>query len=146
MDRSRIRNFIYFHLPGWSVHVLMGGHLTSCTGRMVHYKDAPYELYMLPPNRSVQPFLQVTLICLPRTTRASGTEFNITCSDQSSKAFKEVAIIRHPHIGEYAFGFITSSIILRKSTGSEELVVFMSHQPPLSWRYPSYQFKGYFEA
>ncbi|XP_011097111.1 protein LIKE COV 3 isoform X1 [Sesamum indicum] len=41
--------------------------------------------------------------------------------DQSSKAFKEVAIIRHPHIGEYAFGFITSSIILRKSTGSEEL-------------------------
>ncbi|KAL0462125.1 UNVERIFIED_CONTAM: protein LIKE COV 3 [Sesamum latifolium] len=41
--------------------------------------------------------------------------------DQSSKAFKEVAIIRHPQIGEYAFGFITSSIILRKSTGSEEL-------------------------
>ncbi|KAL0378119.1 UNVERIFIED_CONTAM: protein LIKE COV 3 [Sesamum radiatum] len=41
--------------------------------------------------------------------------------DQSSQAFKEVAIIRHPRIGEYAFGFITSTIILRKSSGSEEL-------------------------
>ncbi|MBA0817015.1 hypothetical protein Gohar_001615, partial [Gossypium harknessii] len=27
--------------------------------------------------------------------------------DQKSQAFKEVAIIRHPRIGEYAFGFIT---------------------------------------
>ncbi|KAL0343302.1 UNVERIFIED_CONTAM: protein LIKE COV 3 [Sesamum angustifolium] len=41
--------------------------------------------------------------------------------DQSSQAFKEVAIVRHPRIGEYAFGFITSTIILRKSSGSEEL-------------------------
>ncbi|KAL8538377.1 hypothetical protein ACS0TY_000390 [Phlomoides rotata] len=52
---------------------------------------------MLPPSRSVQPF--------PRT----------------SQVFKEVAIIRHPRIGEYAFGFITSTIILRKSSGAEEL-------------------------
>lgn len=43
------------------------------------------------------------------------------CSDQSSHAFKEVAIIRHPHSGEYAFGFITSSVILGKNRGDEEL-------------------------
>lgn len=42
--------------------------------------------------------------------------------DQSSNAFKEVAIVRHPRIGEYAFGFITSStVILQQSTGEEEL-------------------------
>ncbi|CAH2078376.1 unnamed protein product [Thlaspi arvense] len=41
--------------------------------------------------------------------------------DQSSGAFKEVAIIRHPHMGEYAFRFITSIAILRGRTGGEEL-------------------------
>ncbi|PON60295.1 Protein LIKE COV [Trema orientale] len=41
--------------------------------------------------------------------------------DQSSNAFKEVAIIRHPRIGEYAFGFITSTVILQHSVGEEEL-------------------------
>ncbi|KAF8093505.1 hypothetical protein N665_0383s0132 [Sinapis alba] len=41
--------------------------------------------------------------------------------EQSSGAFKEVAIIRHPHMGEYAFGFITSSVILRSRAGGEEL-------------------------
>ncbi|KAI3519262.1 hypothetical protein L1887_08290 [Cichorium endivia] len=40
---------------------------------------------------------------------------------EGSHAFKEVAIIKHPHDGEYAIGFITSSVILRKSTGPEEL-------------------------
>ena len=34
-------------------------------------------------------------------------------SDQSSRAFKEVVIIRHPRIGEYALGFITSTVALR---------------------------------
>lgn len=34
-------------------------------------------------------------------------------TDQNTTAFKEVAIIRHPRIGEYAFGFITSSVILQ---------------------------------
>ncbi|MBA0693796.1 hypothetical protein Goari_004144, partial [Gossypium aridum] len=33
--------------------------------------------------------------------------------DQNTQAFKEVAIIRHPRIGEYAFGFITSSVTLQ---------------------------------
>lgn len=33
--------------------------------------------------------------------------------DQNTTAFKEVAIIRHPRIGEYAFGFITSTVILQ---------------------------------
>uniref|UniRef100_A0A5B7A6C8 Protein LIKE COV 1-like n=1 Tax=Davidia involucrata TaxID=16924 RepID=A0A5B7A6C8_DAVIN len=41
--------------------------------------------------------------------------------DQNTRAFKEVAIIRHPRIGEYAFGFITSTVILRKSSGAEEV-------------------------
>nr|GMC60645.1 protein LIKE COV 2-like [Ipomoea batatas] len=41
--------------------------------------------------------------------------------DQNTTAFKEVAIIRHPRVGEYAFGFITSSVILQKDDGDEEL-------------------------
>ncbi|KAF3323784.1 Protein LIKE COV 3 [Carex littledalei] len=41
--------------------------------------------------------------------------------DQTSRAFKEVVIVRHPRIGEYAFGFITSTIILRTRNGEEEL-------------------------
>ncbi|XWS29304.1 hypothetical protein CRYUN_Cryun24cG0017500 [Craigia yunnanensis] len=40
--------------------------------------------------------------------------------DQNSHAFKEVAIFRHPQIGEYAFGFITSTVILH---GSSEIVI-----------------------
>ncbi|KAF5942544.1 hypothetical protein HYC85_020186 [Camellia sinensis] len=42
-------------------------------------------------------------------------------SDQNTTAFKEVAIIRHPRIGEYAFGFITSSVVLQGNNGDEEL-------------------------
>ena len=34
-------------------------------------------------------------------------------SDQSSRAFKEVVIIRHPRIHEYALGFITATVALR---------------------------------
>ncbi|XP_022750055.1 protein LIKE COV 2-like [Durio zibethinus] len=41
--------------------------------------------------------------------------------DQNTNAFKEVAIIRHPRLGEYAFGFITSSVILQRDNGDEEL-------------------------
>uniref|UniRef100_A0A1J3E2N2 Protein LIKE COV 2 n=2 Tax=Noccaea caerulescens TaxID=107243 RepID=A0A1J3E2N2_NOCCA len=41
--------------------------------------------------------------------------------DQNTTAFKEVAIIRHPRIGEYAFGFITSSVKLQTDHGEEEL-------------------------
>ncbi|PSS19512.1 Protein LIKE COV like [Actinidia chinensis var. chinensis] len=41
--------------------------------------------------------------------------------DQNTTAFKEVAIIRHPRIGEYAFGFITSSVVLQREDGDEEL-------------------------
>lgn len=40
--------------------------------------------------------------------------------DQNSQAFKEVAIIRHPRMGEYAFGFITSSLLLQHEVGVEE--------------------------
>ncbi|WOK95585.1 protein LIKE COV 1-like [Canna indica] len=41
--------------------------------------------------------------------------------DQSTRAFKEVVIVRHPRIGEYAIGFITSKLILRRSSGDEQL-------------------------
>ncbi|KAF4375549.1 hypothetical protein G4B88_022196 [Cannabis sativa] len=41
--------------------------------------------------------------------------------DQNTTAFKEVAIIRHPRLGEYAIGFITSTVILQKDDGDEEL-------------------------
>ncbi|XP_068651953.1 protein CONTINUOUS VASCULAR RING 1-like [Aristolochia californica] len=41
--------------------------------------------------------------------------------DQNTHAFKEVAIIRHPRIGEYAFGFITSVVVLQNYSGEEEL-------------------------
>ncbi|XP_010915828.1 protein LIKE COV 1 [Elaeis guineensis] len=41
--------------------------------------------------------------------------------DQNTQAFKEVAIIRHPRIGEYAFGFITSAVVLQGYSGEEEL-------------------------
>ncbi|KAL7189499.1 hypothetical protein ACSBR1_039195 [Camellia fascicularis] len=43
------------------------------------------------------------------------------CPGQNTQAFKEVAIIRHPRIGEYAFGFITSSLVLQNYSGDEEL-------------------------
>ena len=43
-------------------------------------------------------------------------------TDQNSNAFKEVAIVRHPRVGEYALGFITSSsVILHMASGAEEL-------------------------
>ncbi|KAJ8425525.1 hypothetical protein Cgig2_013252 [Carnegiea gigantea] len=42
-------------------------------------------------------------------------------TDQKTQAFKEVAIIRHPRIGEYAFGFITSSVTLQNYSGEEDL-------------------------
>ncbi|CAL1399781.1 unnamed protein product [Linum trigynum] len=41
--------------------------------------------------------------------------------DHNSHAFKEVAIIRHPRNGEYAFGFITSTVLLRGNLATEEL-------------------------
>ncbi|KAF6157854.1 hypothetical protein GIB67_003754 [Kingdonia uniflora] len=41
--------------------------------------------------------------------------------NQNTMAFKEVAIIRHPRVGEYAFGFITSSVVLQRDNGDEEL-------------------------
>ncbi|KAK1312838.1 hypothetical protein QJS10_CPA07g00751 [Acorus calamus] len=41
--------------------------------------------------------------------------------DQNTQAFKEVAIIRHPRIGEYAFGFITSTVVLQNYSSEEEL-------------------------
>ena len=55
--------------------------------------------------------------CRFLNSEASGNN----ATDQSSNAFKEVAIIRHPRIGEYAFGFITNTVLLQRNTGEEEL-------------------------
>ncbi|XP_074582085.1 protein LIKE COV 1-like [Curcuma longa] len=41
--------------------------------------------------------------------------------DQNKQAFKEAVIIRHPQVGEYAFGFITSTVVLQSYSGDEEL-------------------------
>ncbi|XP_038882705.1 protein LIKE COV 2-like [Benincasa hispida] len=41
--------------------------------------------------------------------------------DQNTRAFKEVAIICHPRVGEYAFGFITSTVTLQRESEDEEL-------------------------
>nr|XP_040245887.1 protein CONTINUOUS VASCULAR RING 1 isoform X2 [Aegilops tauschii subsp. strangulata] len=41
--------------------------------------------------------------------------------DQNKQAFKEAVIIRHPRIGEYAFGFITSSVSLQSYSGQEDI-------------------------
>lgn len=41
--------------------------------------------------------------------------------DQNKHAFKEVVIIRHPRIGEYAFGFITSEVLLQSYSSEEEM-------------------------
>ncbi|KAG6492782.1 hypothetical protein ZIOFF_002194 [Zingiber officinale] len=40
--------------------------------------------------------------------------------DQNKQAFKEVVIIRHPRLGEYAFGFITSAVSLQHTYSVEE--------------------------
>ncbi|KAJ4770155.1 hypothetical protein LUZ62_054412 [Rhynchospora pubera] len=41
--------------------------------------------------------------------------------DQKTQAFKEVVIIRHPRLGEYAIGFITSTLVLQSYSVDEEL-------------------------
>ncbi|KAG8058679.1 hypothetical protein GUJ93_ZPchr0002g25928 [Zizania palustris] len=41
--------------------------------------------------------------------------------DQNKHAFKEVVIIRHPRIGEYAFGFITSEVLLQSYSSEEQM-------------------------
>ncbi|GFY96458.1 like COV 2 [Actinidia rufa] len=51
----------------------------------------------------------------------SVTAFDFLIEYQNTTAFKEVAIIRHPRIGEYAFGFITSTVVLQRDDGDEEL-------------------------
>ncbi|KAH1188929.1 Protein LIKE COV 3 [Glycine max] len=49
----------------------------------------------------------------------------IYLTDQGSNAFKEVAIIRHPRVGEYALGFITSSMVLRNKDEKEIFYVYI---------------------
>ena len=55
----------------------------------------------------------IWIYCWVRTVKV----YIYVVTDQNSQAFKEVAIIRHPRVGEYAFGFITSSVVLQVSYG-----------------------------
>lgn len=44
----------------------------------------------------------------------TGSLFYIVLSvDQKTQAFKEVVITKHPRLGEYAIGFITSTLVLQ---------------------------------
>jgi uncharacterized membrane protein len=51
----------------------------------------------------------------------SSCSYPFLITDQNTQAFKEVAIIRHPRVGEYAFGFITSTVVLQNYPTEEEL-------------------------
>nr|CAD1843369.1 unnamed protein product [Ananas comosus var. bracteatus] len=58
----------------------------------------------------------------PHLASESGSPLTLSSyTDQNTQAFKEVAVIRHPRIGEYAFGFITSTVVLQTDSGEEEL-------------------------
>lgn len=72
--------------------------------------------------RSFMCIVQDLLVQIRHSCRFVGYyKFLPTFADQSSNAFKEVALVRHPRIGEYALGFITSTVILRRSRDEEEL-------------------------
>ncbi|KAL5194008.1 Protein LIKE COV 3 [Glycine soja] len=65
-------------------------------------------------------------MALVRYLYVASTQISATISpDQSSNAFKEVSIIRHPHVGEYALGFITSSMVLRNIDEKEIFCVYI---------------------
>ncbi|KAE8665383.1 Protein LIKE COV 3 [Hibiscus syriacus] len=66
----------------------------------------------------------ITFIFLIGIFMSSWLGASVLGLDQNTQAFKEVAIIRHPRLGEYAFGFITSSVILQNFSGEEELCCF----------------------
>nr|GMD01707.1 protein LIKE COV 1-like isoform X1 [Ipomoea batatas] len=65
-------------------------------------------------------------LLIPGAETVDGDDHDAACSQhhhsgrdiRTHRLSKEVAIIRHPRIGEYAFGFITSSVVL---SGDEEL-------------------------
>ncbi|GJM95670.1 hypothetical protein PR202_ga12440 [Eleusine coracana subsp. coracana] len=59
----------------------------------------------------------ITFIFLVGVFMSSWLGASLLGLDQSSRAFKEVVIIRHPRIGEYALGFITSTVTLRGANG-----------------------------
>lgn len=70
----------------------------------------------------MEQFLQVTHASYFCVLHSRAVKLSVWyAADQSSRAFKEVVILRHPRIGEYAIGFITSTVILRGSSGDEEL-------------------------
>ncbi|KAI3906667.1 hypothetical protein MKW92_013810 [Papaver armeniacum] len=94
-----IRDLHNVYLLGWCVHVIVAGGINSEPWGMV-YQRMPFVRHIYNASKQISSAIS---------------------PDQNTQAFKEVAIIRHPRIGEYAFGFITSSLVLQNYSGEEEL-------------------------
>ncbi|XAR53344.1 hypothetical protein NMG60_11021876 [Bertholletia excelsa] len=94
-----ICDFYHIHLHCRCAHVILAGGICLSLGEWF-IKRMPFVRHIYNASK------QISAAISP---------------DQNTQAFKEVAIIRHPRIGEYAFGFITSSVVLQNYSGEEEL-------------------------
>lgn len=127
--RFRFLDFNRIHLLGRGVHVLMVGGFGSEPGGVVYQADAICSSHLqrfqanqhchfswsLNEKNSFFAFSPLYFdLNIPVSYPCSYHVFFLT--DQNTQAFKEVAIIRHPRVGEYAFGFITSTVVLQVST------------------------------
>jgi hypothetical protein len=57
----------------------------------------------------------------------------VLLTDHNTTAFKEVAIISHPRVGEYAFGFITSTMVLQVLFA--HFLLIQKHESEVSFLY-----------
>ncbi|KAF9614393.1 hypothetical protein IFM89_018292 [Coptis chinensis] len=99
LQGSWVCNLYYFHLLGWNVHVILGGRSLLGIGEWF-IKRMPFVRHIYNASKQISSAIS---------------------PDQNSQAFKEVAIIKHPRVEEYALGFITSSVVLQSYSGDEEL-------------------------
>ncbi|KAJ9560823.1 hypothetical protein OSB04_005983 [Centaurea solstitialis] len=90
-ESSRIPYVIDLHILCWHLCFIMDG-CYCLLGREWFIKRMPFVKHIYSASK------QISAAISP---------------DQNTTAFKEVAIIRHPRLGEYAFGFITSSVVLQ---------------------------------
>nr|CAD1827444.1 unnamed protein product [Ananas comosus var. bracteatus] len=92
-----LHNFHNFYIFGWSVHVLMGGASLLSLGEWF-IKRMPFVRHIYNASK------QISTAISP---------------DQNAQAFKEVAIIRHPRIGEYALDSLLQQLFFRNPLSSE---------------------------
>jgi hypothetical protein len=105
------------------------GGIGSELGRVVYQADAicSSHLQRLQANQHCHiawsSLLIKILFCFSTLSWSpiSSCSYPFLITDQNTQAFKEVAIIRHPRVGEYAFGFITSTVVLQNYPTEEEL-------------------------